>query len=364
MTNIAELAKNRELTVEKVKKLNLSHELDLFQVDEVGLTAIAYAIINKDHDLSSVLMKIGKTEGALCLIMVKLKGQHDGFIYKNTQFKDYMSFAAFVGNYQAMQKLEELHEDPEFSIAEFKDDYAVTVMHHAARGGQIELMKFLVDEHGHKYMNKDDYGLGLMHYAAYGGHINTMIFLHDQCGIEYNVKDKSGSTAMSCAAFSGHKATMQFLYEKGIAYTEKNLDGETLMHFACKGNKWDTVNFLAKQGLAYDEADNSGSRPEDSLRCKTEKFAALKKEAMGLDEGEEATIENEDVANAGMGVTTVGDQVVQPVEEKTSEFKEPLSPSQRSITEFFKPKRDVLKPDVSDDENMSNDQRVALKPRC
>ena len=77
-------------------------------------------------------------------------------------------------------------------ILTFTQDSA-TALHHAAYGGSLEYVEYLLPLFGDRKFEMDENGRTCLHYAVGGGSLPVMRYLVDQCGFDLSLK-----TAVSC----------------------------------------------------------------------------------------------------------------------------------------------------------------------
>ncbi|KAI3848013.1 hypothetical protein MKX03_001125 [Papaver bracteatum] len=139
----------------------------------------------------------------------------------------------------------------------------------AARVGELDRFKtiaavidqFVVDGiPGIVNNTKDpDSGARAIHHAASGGRVNVLKYLIEDMKGEIDVKDGSGKTPLFHAAMEGRLAAVEYLLEMG-ANPEIPDDSNTspLHHVAGRGHK-DVIPLLLSKGINVDVIDDFGS---------------------------------------------------------------------------------------------------------
>ncbi|KAL9340350.1 hypothetical protein Peur_066569 [Populus x canadensis] len=117
--------------------------------------------------------------------------------------------------------------------------------HVAAKQGDIEILRVLMEAHPELSMTVDLSNTTALHTAAAQGHIEIVNFLLD-AGSSLSTIDKSnGKTALHSAARNGHVEVVRALLtmEPGIA-TRIDKKGQTALHMAVKGQNIEVVEEL------------------------------------------------------------------------------------------------------------------------
>jgi ankyrin repeat protein len=71
----------------------------------------------------------------------------------------------------------------------------------------------------------DEQGRTLLHQAAYDGNIENMRWLLEQYNFSLDAQDYYGNTPAHLAAMNGHEGAIRWLREHGADLTIKNIDG-------------------------------------------------------------------------------------------------------------------------------------------
>jgi ankyrin repeat protein len=148
---------------------------------------------------------------------------------------------------------------------ELRTDNALSAMHYAAEGGQIETMEFLgtdnrCREQGITF-NITARGIYArvkpMHMAAKGGQLETLKFLHHGDALpknertSYKVVAGNGMTCMHYAAEGGHPELMEFLHhsdevpvDERLSYVGQDRSGKTPLHHAAFHGHTNVIRFF------------------------------------------------------------------------------------------------------------------------
>ncbi len=177
-----------------------------------------------------------------------------------------------------------------------KDGNAITAvnfegfspMHTAAFGGQLEIVKLLLDSGMKLDQRSEGKQMTALHTAAYNGHTNVVKFLLDNdievdqrdgegksalihaasgpfaetvkvlldAGADVNLADQTeGFTALMTAAAEGQLEVVKLLMERGADPTMQDVDEDTALSFAIKRRQTEVVNYLSA-------AMKAGAAPE------------------------------------------------------------------------------------------------------
>ncbi|XP_076378037.1 uncharacterized protein LOC117229504 [Megalopta genalis] len=129
-----------------------------------------------------------------------------------------------------------------------KDNNGSTVLHMAAGSGKLEIVKFLVDEKKVNFRAKDWRGITILHTATKRGNLNMVKFLVLK-GANVDAKTKSGMTVLHMAAESGNLKMIKFLVnEKKADFNAKDSGDRTVLHMAAKRGNLKIVKFLVIKG--------------------------------------------------------------------------------------------------------------------
>ena len=135
----------------------------------------------------------------------------------------------------------------------------ITPIMAASRGGQVEVIRFLLEQ-GVDRENGDPEGSTPLHYAAKYGRLHVMHYLLEQ-GADKEKANNDSETPLLLAAFGGRVEVVRVLVEHGAEKDKAGNDGETPLHkAACRGHL-EVLRFLVEQGADKDKANNNGQTP-------------------------------------------------------------------------------------------------------
>lgn len=158
----------------------------------------------------------------------------------------------------SLEVLQLLLSDTSFDVHRDRDRHGSLLIHWAAGGGYLPIMKYLVEsldcdacatQVGHRSFE----GRTPLHWAARNGHLPVVEFLLSLPNIRTHIDDATadGTTAFCWAAWQGHQSIMERLWEAGC-------DVQTSNRFGCNASLWaaqgkstaKTLEWLTKKGCS------------------------------------------------------------------------------------------------------------------
>ncbi len=120
-------------------------------------------------------------------------------------------------------------------------------IHQAARRGNLEIVKSLLQKDPSLATAKDKRQLTPLHYAVFGGHTEVVLFLIEKKA-DVNAGDSTGNTPFMWAVARNKEAIAELLIQKGANVNQKtNTGGIPLLH-AAKFGKEGIFRLLVKNG--------------------------------------------------------------------------------------------------------------------
>ena len=179
--------------------------------------------------------------------------------------------AAATGNLDRLQTLVE--EDA--AALKAGDQSGNTPLHHAAWGGQIEVMGWLIDN-GADIELKSDQQWTPLHWAARNGKWASVKLLLDH-GAAADSPGHLDQTALHLAAKNNFATTVRRLLEAKANPNTKDINGQTPIHFAALEGHTDIVVSLLENGGDIDAKTDWGATPLSAAaaRGRTSTVAAL-----------------------------------------------------------------------------------------
>ncbi|KAJ1378278.1 PGG domain [Sesbania bispinosa] len=133
--------------------------------------------------------------------------------------------------------------------------------HIAAKQGDIDILKILMEAHPELSMTVDPSNTTALHTAATQGHTEIVKFLLEEGSSLATIARSNGKTALHSASRNGHLEVVKALLEKepGVA-TRTDKKGQTALHMAVKGQNLEVVEELIKADpLSVNMVDSKGN---------------------------------------------------------------------------------------------------------
>ena len=119
---------------------------------------------------------------------------------------------------------------------EKKDNYGRTPLFCAAQRGNLETVKFLVEELDADAEATDGRLATPLHIAAHNGHLAVVQYLVETCSVNPDPEDLDGNTPILLAGIEGHTEVIKYLIERGANTDVISCEGLTLLHVAALNN--------------------------------------------------------------------------------------------------------------------------------
>ena len=139
------------------------------------------------------------------------------------------------------------------------DDYGATMLIHAAREHNWELVEFLLDN-GADINDQIDANGTVFHLAARLGQLDKieMLIKHVK---DVNVRDNNGQTALHLVAKSGHREILDKLLELNADVNVRDNNGQTALHLVAKSGHREILDKLLELNADVNAQDNNGRTP-------------------------------------------------------------------------------------------------------
>ena len=149
----------------------------------------------------------------------------------------------------------------EYCPIDVKDSNGRSVLHWAARHGQVDLMELFVK--GALDVNLVDNAVCTpLHDAASKGHVECVLVLLRSGGSpSLTMVAGTDGTPLHEAVKAGHYEIVSVLLEEGCPIDVKDSDGETILHWAAEFGQVDLMELFVKGGLDVNVVDNEGGTP-------------------------------------------------------------------------------------------------------
>ncbi|GMY10750.1 ankyrin repeat-containing protein At5g02620-like [Fagus crenata] len=135
--------------------------------------------------------------------------------------------------------------------------------HIAAKQGDLEILKVLMEAHPELSMTVDLSNTTALHTAATQGHIEIVNFLLEAGSSLATIARSNGKTALHSAARNGHLEVVKVLLEKEPGFTKRtDKKRQTALHMAVKGQNIEVVGELIKADpSSVNMVDSKGNTP-------------------------------------------------------------------------------------------------------
>uniref|UniRef100_A0A2P2JZZ6 Ankyrin-1-like n=1 Tax=Rhizophora mucronata TaxID=61149 RepID=A0A2P2JZZ6_RHIMU len=174
----------------------------------------------------------------------------------------YFLNAACTGNLDLLKKMAEQLGDGKGmaeTVAGIKDANKRGALHFAAREGQTEVCKYLVEELKLDVDKKDAEGETPLVHAARQGHTATAKYLLDQ-GANPSISSDSGATALHQSAGIGNIELLKCLLAKGVQVDSESDSGSPLI-WAAGHNQQDALKVLLEHHADPNEETEDNISP-------------------------------------------------------------------------------------------------------
>jgi serine/threonine protein kinase len=131
-------------------------------------------------------------------------------------------------------------------------------IHDAAKSGDIERVRALLNSNPNLISSKTDEGLTPLHEAALYGRKEVVELLLGRKA-EINSTDNGGGTALHYAAMNAHKDVVELLLANNIEVDATNLDGDTPLDYAAMKGHNDIIKLLLAKKANVNATDKLGT---------------------------------------------------------------------------------------------------------
>ncbi|XP_057313101.1 serine/threonine-protein phosphatase 6 regulatory ankyrin repeat subunit B-like isoform X3 [Hydractinia symbiolongicarpus] len=160
------------------------------------------------------------------------------------------------GNINVVHEL--LHDEVDAQLKAVTKDYRDCALHLAARRGDYNIMKVLV-ENGAEVDQTNLEGQTPLHIACSEGDEQTVKYLHESKA-SGSIKDRRNRTAIHVATETGNKQIIEMLIDKFHSdINQRSKDGSTLVHLAAKCGHADVALYFVKRGVPIQMPNKEGA---------------------------------------------------------------------------------------------------------
>ena len=229
--------------------------------DEHGNTALHLAVIHDQFEVVRYLVLSNNCDASIIPQSLLLKNSRIcDFINENIETKAISLSKAFVqsaiisGNLSTLKKLS--HKSLQF----YSDKYERRPIHLAAISGQLDLVKYFIEEKICKHDLKCVDHSTSLHLAASHGHVDIVKYLVEECkcdlmckmstdSLKTDIFDLNGATPLHLAAKYGYVLTVKHILESdyGIDADIETSNGTTPLQLAALGRNLHVVKYLIEK---------------------------------------------------------------------------------------------------------------------
>ncbi|CAN0011864.1 unnamed protein product [Laminaria digitata] len=165
-------------------------------------------------------------------------------------------------NLHAMRRLCSVRSERLAGALKRRDGQGHTLMHWAAKSGDVEMLQLLADSGCPTTdFSTDAVGMAPLHWAATEGRLRASAWLLGPGGADPEGRDKQGCTALVIAAQYGFVELVIFLTSKGCDPAAVDSVGDSALHWAAYKGHVQVLSMLVKEGQDPEGEDVYGQTP-------------------------------------------------------------------------------------------------------
>ncbi|XP_062572963.1 uncharacterized protein LOC134234938 [Saccostrea cucullata] len=136
--------------------------------------------------------------------------------------------------------------------------YGRSILHSACLNGKFEVCEYLVENYPHLLDVKDKSSNTVLHDAAWGGNVQIVKLLIEK-KMDINALQGGGETILHQCCRSGKMEMCEYLVNHFPDLLEiRDTKGWTVLHSACRGGNVEIVSFLIQKGVDLNALSNDG----------------------------------------------------------------------------------------------------------
>ena len=123
-------------------------------------------------------------------------------------------------------------------------------LHLACQNGKMDTVKYLIEEKKSKIEGKCKLGRTLLHYACKGQNLDVIKYLVEEKGLSPKVSDKEGMTPLHLSGGIANLDIVTFLIEHENDDTflfKKDNKGRSLLHHVCRSGRLEVLRYLIEE---------------------------------------------------------------------------------------------------------------------
>ena len=133
-------------------------------------------------------------------------------------------------------------------------------IHEAARKGDVERVREILDAHPERLEARDAAGLTALNWASRGVHEDLVRFLVER-GADVNAREASGVMPLHSLIFRGERDLVELVVARGADVNARLAQGQTPLLFAVQGGFTGIADILLKNGADPEAGDLLGNTP-------------------------------------------------------------------------------------------------------
>ena len=250
-----------------IAKYLIDHQARVNIPDNVGRTALHYAVISKSPRLVRLLLQVGANGGFQPVTHAGSRGEIAWILEngphleaKNFESKTALVHFAEQGNYDAVASL--LDQGADMKAQDYNENEPLSL---AAGNGHDHITQELLGRGANVDHRKKQGGTALLTSSRHG-RVETARSLLSH-GANVGVRNHQDFTALIWAALGGHLEVVNLLLGKGHAdINEYNQWGMTALCEACKNGHESVVRVLLASGARLDAQNEQNRVPAEEAR--------------------------------------------------------------------------------------------------
>ena len=176
--------------------------------------------------------------------------------------------ASYRGDLEEIKKI--LAAEKNLNPLQKAGDYGQNALHSAAQGGQLDVMKYFVEEKGCNPASQDDSGWTPLHYAARLNDLALVQYLVDGLQVDPMCQTNSGYTPLHTSCMGGNINVLKYIVNAMSKYLPledvimcKNADGDTAVHVAATYGHMEIIKFFNTKFNSDTHITDGGGRIAD-----------------------------------------------------------------------------------------------------
>ncbi|XP_062704929.1 uncharacterized protein LOC134287295 [Aedes albopictus] len=214
--------------IEIVKLLTDEYAIDVNAQDNDGNSPVLLAAIHNRWELVKKLIDKDSKYSA-------------DYKMSNKDDQTLIHLAAKGGNIEVLEMIIDDHS----TDVNMQDKNGNTPLHLAVHYDKREMVKMLIDKYNADYKTTNKQGKTCIHHAVAKNNIEIVKMLLNDYATDVNAQDNDGNTPLHLAAYFSKREMVKMLIDKYNAdYKIVNKDGQTLIHLAAKGGNIEVLEMI------------------------------------------------------------------------------------------------------------------------